>query len=124
MNQTAPKGKALPAVPPHACLSCGTELTDRRRRYCSIPCRQRLRYKLEVRTGLLKAINARYATFYFTRKMVIMDVMPYGSRDIYSFMYPRSVNQAPADDFSRMADHLGNSWWSERRRSHRKYSGS
>ena len=38
----------------------------KRRKYCSIECRQRLRYNLNLRTGLLRALNTRYATFYFT----------------------------------------------------------
>ena len=48
------------------CLSCGTTENMGTRKYCSVVCRKKLRYQLNVRTGLLKALNARYATFYFT----------------------------------------------------------
>jgi len=71
------------------CLSCGTTENLGRRRYCSIDCRQKLRYTLDLRTGLLKTLNTRYATFYFTDVMIIMDVLPYYSKEIFSFIYPR-----------------------------------
>ncbi|MFC1813722.1 J domain-containing protein [Thermodesulfobacteriota bacterium] len=95
-----------------------------RRKYCSIDCRQRLRYKLNIRTGLLKALNTRYATFYFTDIANIMDVLCYGSSEIFSFIYPRSPGNKPSEDFSKMADILGNAWWAEKRRSNKKYLAS
>ena len=52
------------------CLSCGTSENMKRRKYCSIECRQRLRYNLNLRTGLLRALNTRYATFYFTESLI------------------------------------------------------
>ena len=103
------------------CLSCGTSENMGKRKYCSIDCRQRLRYKLNIRTGLLKALNIRYATFYFTSALIILDMLPFNETEIYSFLFPRSPNCKPADDFSKMADILGNSWWSERKRTNRKY---
>ena len=106
------------------CLSCGTTENMVRRKYCSIDCRQRLRYKLNIRTGLLKALNTRYATFYFTDVATIMDVLCHGSSEIFSFIYPRSPGNQPAEDFSRMADILGNAWWAERRRTNKKYLAS
>jgi len=60
------------------CLSCGTTRNMARRKYCSLECRQRLRYNLNLRTGLLKALQTRYATFYFTDFKIILDVLPYG----------------------------------------------
>jgi hypothetical protein len=109
---------------PNSCLSCGTTEGMRRKRYCSIACRQRLRYKLQVRTGLLRALNTRYASFHFDARIIVLDLMPYGTREIYSFLFPRLSKTLPADDFSRMADVLGNVWWSERRRTNRKYLAS
>ncbi len=106
------------------CLSCGTTENMGKRRYCSIDCRQRLRYMLDIRTGLLKALNTHYASFYFTGIMIIMDVLPYGSKEIFSFIYPRSPGEKPAEDFSKMADILGDTWWAERRRTNRKYLAS
>ncbi len=103
------------------CLSCGLNLSGRKRRYCSIDCRQRLRWKLDVRTGLLRALNTRYATFYFTPSMIILDILPVNSHEIFSYIFPRSAGNKPADDFSKMADVLGNAWWYERNRTNKRY---
>jgi hypothetical protein len=103
------------------CLSCGTTENLGRRRYCSIDCRQKLRYTLDLRTGLLKTLNTRYATFYFTDVMIIMDVLPYYSKEIFSFIYPRSTGKKPAEDYCIMSDILGNRWWAEKKRTNRNY---
>lgn len=103
------------------CLSCGTSENLGRRRYCSIDCRQKLRYALDLRTGLLKTLNTRYATFYFTDVMIIMDVLPYYSKEIFSFIYPRSTGKKPAEDYCIMSDILGNTWWAEKKRTNRNY---
>ncbi|MFZ7127022.1 MAG: J domain-containing protein [Desulfobacterales bacterium] len=106
------------------CLSCGCSENMGRRRYCSVECRQRLRYKLQVRTGLLRALNTRYATFHFDDRMIVLDVLPYGSKEIFSFLFPRSNGNSPADDFNAMADILGNYWWAEKRKTRRNYLAS
>jgi hypothetical protein len=103
------------------CLSCGTDENLGRRRYCSIHCRQKLRYTLDLRTGLLKTLNSRYATFYFTDTMIAMDVLPYNSKEIFSFIYPRSSGKKPAEDYCVMSEILGNTWWAEKKRTHRNY---
>lgn len=103
------------------CLSCGTSKNMHRRRYCSIECRQRLRHNLNIRTGLLKALNTRYATFYFTETIIIMDVLPYGSSELFSFLYPRSKGKKPVEDFIALSNLLGNAWWSERQRTNKRY---
>jgi hypothetical protein len=95
-----------------------------RRKYCSVECRQRLRYKLQVRTGLLRALQTRYATFYFDDRVIVLDILPYGTQEIYSFLFARRPGATPADDFSRMANVLGNDWWAERRRTNKKYRAS
>lgn len=103
------------------CLSCGVTQNMGHRRYCSVECRQRLRHTLNIRTGLLKALNTRYATFYFTEASIILDVLPYGCHEIFSFIYPRTHGGKPVEDFRRLADMLGNAWWAERRRTNKKY---
>ena len=115
---------AVPAIGANGCLSCGCRRDMQRRKYCSIECRQRLRRALNMRTGLLRALNVRYAAFYFTDETIILDVLPFGSREISSFLYPRSERNKPADDFCRMADALGNAWWNERKRTNKKYLAS
>ncbi|MFZ5571129.1 MAG: J domain-containing protein [Thermodesulfobacteriota bacterium] len=115
---------ALTGQHANKCLSCGTTENMRRRRYCSIQCRQRLRYVLTLRTGLLKVLNIRNATFYFTDTLIVLDLLPYGEKDLFSFLYPRSARKKPADDFSRLADILGNMWWAEKKRTNRNYLAS
>ncbi len=103
------------------CLSCGTSQNMYRRRYCSIECRQRLRHNLNIRTGLLRALNTRYATFYFTEIIIILDVLPYGTGELFSFMFPRSKGKKPVEDFCTMSNFLGNAWWDEKRRTNKRY---
>lgn len=95
-----------------------------RRRYCSPACRQTLRESLNRRTGLLKALNVRYATFYFTEHLVILDLLPYDMDRIHSFLWTRSLNQKPVQDFCRLAEILGKAWWAERKRTQRRYLAS
>lgn len=95
-----------------------------RKKYCSVACRQALRSKLDMRTGLLQALNTRYATFYFSDIMIIMDILPYGFKEICSFFYPRSPGARPGDDFSTMSNILGESWWAEKRRTNKRYLAS
>ena len=92
-----------------------------RRKYCSIECRQKLRYSLNMRTGLLKALNTKYATFYFTTSLIFMDVLPYGSVSIFSFLFPRTLGKKPVDDFAKMSNVLGNAWWAEKNRTNKRY---
>jgi hypothetical protein len=103
------------------CLSCGTTANMARRRYCSIACRQRLRFCLNLHTGLLRALNTRYATFYFTDTVIVLDVLTHNSVTIASFLYLRTPNDKPANDFCRLADELGGIWWNEKRRSNKRY---
>jgi hypothetical protein len=103
------------------CLACGTTANMARRRYCSPECRQRLLAALNRRSGLLKALNIRYATFYFSDHMVVMDVLPHGEDSIYSFMRPRSPERLPVTDFCALSEVLGKAWWAERGRTQKRY---
>ena len=114
----------FPGVDLKRCLSCGTTENMGTRKYCSVACRKKLRHQLNVRTGLLKALNTRYATFYFTEELLIMDVLPLGSVKIYSFLFTRSRNRKPAEDFSELCNVLGNAWWGEMKRTNRGYLAS
>lgn len=106
------------------CLSCGKTEGMGNRRYCSIECRQKLRHQLNVRTGLLKALNTQYATFFFTDDVLVMDVLPYNSVKLYSFIFPRNKGKKPVQDFAMMSNVLGNAWWAEMSRTNRKYLAS
>jgi len=103
------------------CLSCGTTENLGRKRYCSIDCRQKLRQRLDMRIGLLEALNTRYATFYFSEFLIVMDVLPHGYKEIRSFFFPRTPGKNPGEDFSRMADILGETWWAEQQRTKKRY---
>ena len=107
-----------------SCLSCGTTENMKRRKYCSVDYRQRLRHQLNIRTGLLRALNTRYATFYFTENLLVLDVLPYSPFQIFSYLYPRSPRSKPVDDFCKMANHLGNTWWDEVKRTRKRYLAS
>jgi hypothetical protein len=106
------------------CLSCGTKENMKNRKYCSIRCRQNLRQKLNTRSGLLQALNTRYATFYFSDTSIIMDVLPRGYKEIFRYTQMRTSGLLPAEDFSRMTNILGNAWWKEEKRTNKKYLAS
>ncbi len=108
----------------YRCLACGTTESMGRRKYCTVDCRQRLRLKLDARMGLVQALNTRYATFYFSEAMIMMDLLPYGTNEIFSFFYPRSPGRKPAEDFGNMANLLGNIWWDEKRRTNKRHLAS
>ena len=106
------------------CLSCGQRRNMGSRKYCSVECRQKLRQQLNVRTGLLKALNTRYATFYFTDQLLVLDVLPLYSQIIFSFLFKRSSDRKPVQDFSDLCNLLGNAWWGEMKRTNREYLAS
>lgn len=108
----------------NACLSCGTTENIGKRRYCSVRCRQHLRQKLTTRSGLLQALNTRYATFYFTDSVIILDVVPHGIREIFRYVAMRTDGSKPADDFGRMTNMLGDAWWAEEKRTTKNYLAS
>jgi len=108
---------------PNRCLSCGATGIGRRR-YCSADCRRKLKQRLDMRCGLLQALNVRYATFYFSNLLIVMDILPSGYKEIHSFFYPRTPGSSPGEDFGRMADILGKTWWAEQRRTKKRYFAS
>ena len=108
----------------NVCLSCGTVENIGKRRYCSVKCRQHLRQKLTTRSGLLQALNARYATFYFTDTRIILDVVPHGIREIFRYAALRTDGIKPAEDFGKMTNELGNAWWKEEKRTAKNYLAS
>ncbi len=110
-------------LPPGVCLSCGAGNIGKRR-YCTVRCRQQLRQRLNTRSGLLQALNTRYATFYFTETLIILDVVPHGIREVFRFQARRTAGAKPADDFGRMSNLLGDAWWAEERRTTKNYLAS
>jgi hypothetical protein len=105
----------------HFCLSCGTSDNIRNRRYCSIKCRQNLRQKLNLKSGLLQTLNTRYATFYFSDTAVILDIVPRGLKEIFRYTVRRCDGSNPAADFHVMTNKLGEAWWAESKRTGKNY---
>ena len=87
-------------------------------------CRQRLSYQLDIRTGLLKALNTRYATFYFTSTELFLDLLIYDAVEINSFIFRRRPGKKPVDDFIRLSNQLGTLWWNEQKRTKKRYLAS
>lgn len=115
---------ARPAAPKRVCLSCGDALPPRHRRYCANACRQNLLATLNRRSGLLRALNARYATFYFTEHLIVLDMLLYDREQIYSYMLPRSAGKKPVEDFCELSNRLGAKWWHEKNRTKKRYLAS
>jgi predicted nucleic acid-binding Zn ribbon protein len=115
---------AIRVKPKRVCLACGGALPPRRRKYCDISCRQQLLTSLNRRAGLLRALNTRYATFYFTEFVIIMDLLPYDSEQIHSYILPRTPGKKPVDDFCDLSNILGTVWWSEKNRTKKRYLAS
>jgi hypothetical protein len=108
----------------HSCLSCGTTKNIKNRRYCSIKCRQHLRQKLNMKSGLLQALNTRFATFYFSDTNIFLDIVPHGIKEVFRYESKRRAGSNPAADFSIMTNNLGEAWWAESRRTNKNYLAS
>jgi hypothetical protein len=126
MRKTATSNAIIPTElkKQNSCLSCGTTENIKNRKYCSIRCRQKLRQRLNARSGLLQALNTRYATFYFSENIIIMDVVVHGIKEIFRFTRERMNGSKPAEDFSKMTNMLGGAWWEEEKRTGKKYLAS
>ncbi len=72
----------------------------------------------------MQALNARYATFYFTDKVIILDVVPRGIREIFRYTALRTHGSKPAEDFGKMTNLLGDAWWAEEKRTAKNYLAS
>ncbi len=118
----------LPMVPGGAgvrfCHACGTKENVGRRKYCSRACRQRLVWKLDVASSLLRALHSRYATFWFTEDMPLFHVVAAGSQEVFSFLWKRTPGKKPADDLGDMVEFLGSQWWMEHEKKNSRHQAS
>ncbi len=73
---------------------------------------------------MLQALNTRYATFYFSDTMIILDIVPHGIKEIFRYVSKRTAGNNPAADFSIMTNALGNAWWAESKRTNKNYLAS
>ena len=72
----------------------------------------------------MQAFNTRYATFYFSDKMIILDAVSHGIKEIFRYTHLRFAGNSPAEDFSQLTNMLGNAWWEEEKRTTKKYLAS
>ena len=124
MTPPVAKQRIKSNAPNNSCLSCGTTINMVKKKYCSVKCRQQLRRNLNMHTGLLKTLNTQYATFSFTSRILVLDILTYGSNTRFRFDGPRFAGKKPAEDFRQLADRLGNTWWAEKKRTDRWYLAS
>ncbi len=102
----------LPFQRQRVCLCCGIPLEKGRKRYCSKGCREEFVFKLSWFNNLLRAINTKYATFFFTPEILSLNVLPFDFEEVTSFFFRRQKGQKPVYDMERMIFQLGEMWWS------------
>jgi len=93
------------------CQCCGIPLDKRKRKYCSLRCKEDFVLRLKWFNNLLRAVNARYATFFFNEQILGLNILPYSSEDVYSFFYNRTPGKRPIYDMEKMLFLLGEIWW-------------
>lgn len=93
------------------CDCCGIPLAKGRKKYCSSRCKEDFIFRLKWFNNLLRAVNARYATFFFTGHILGLNILPYDSDNVYSFFYNRTPGMRPIYDMERMVFLLGEIWW-------------
>jgi len=93
------------------CLACGTTDMKRGRRYCSMECREQMRWVLSLSKGLLRTFNARYAAFSFTTDYVVLDVLPIWTSGVSRFIGHRTPGRKPAVDLKSLILESGEEWY-------------
>ncbi len=93
------------------CVCCGLPLEKNRRKYCSKRCKEDFVFKLKWFNNLLRAIEVKYATFSFNVHYLILNILPFGSEDVYSYFFTRSHGKKPVYDMEKMVFLLGEIWW-------------
>ena len=93
------------------CDCCGRLLEKNKRKYCSKNCKEGFVFKLKWFNNLLRALNAKYATFSFTETFLVLNVLPSNSSEVYSYFYDRLPGRKPAQDMGNMVFELGEIWW-------------
>lgn len=99
------------------CLACGALLPSRRKRYCSKRCKDLLMFSLRWLKNLLLVLRTNYGTFSFSEYLLIINILPYRSREVYSFFYRRTPGQTPAEDLKSMCIELSREWYNKNKQS-------
>lgn len=103
--------KASPGKKIKKCLACGRTDLGTRRRYCSLDCRDQLMWVLSLSNGLLSSFSARYASFSFSKKHVILDILPVWTDEISRFSHKRTFGKKPAKDLKNLILDSGKEWY-------------
>jgi len=74
-----------------------------------------------MKSGLFQALNTRYATFYFSDTMIVLDIVPYGIKEIFRYTGKRKENSNPASDFNILTNKLGEEWWAVSNKTNKNY---
>ena len=105
------------------CLACGKPVNSRRK-YCSSTCCEYLAAQLDRWSGLLVGLEVRYANFWFTETILVLDVLCNNSCEVLRFVYTRNPGKKPSEDFFQMANELGTSWWDAVKKTGKRYSAA
>ncbi|MEE8400170.1 MAG: hypothetical protein V3S89_14250 [Desulfobacterales bacterium] len=94
-----------------ACVSCGAELSGRKRRYCSKECKELLVFALGWLKNLLLPLNTNYATFAFTDSVLIINILSFFSKDVSTFVFRRAPGKTPAQGLKEVCKILNKQWY-------------
>ncbi len=86
-------------------------MEKQKRKYCSTACKTEIEFKLKWFNNLLRALDARYATFTFNESILILNVISSFSKQVHTYFYPRTPGKKPAQDINGMVFELGYVWW-------------
>lgn len=106
------------------CVSCGTQLSRRKRRYCSKECRELLVFALSWLKNLLLPLNTNYATFSFTDSVLIINILSFFSREVSTFLYKRVPGMTPAAGLKEVCKTLNKAWYEKNQESRSRRAAS
>lgn len=99
------------------CLSCGEALPHGKKRYCSKTCKDLLIFSLRWLKNLLIPLHTNYGTFSFSEYLLIINILPFRSHEVFSFFYKRTPGRTPAEDLKAMCIDLSREWYHKNKQS-------
>ena len=106
------------------CISCGTKLLGRKRRYCSKECKDLLIFALSWLKNLLLALHTNYATFSFTDSHLIINILSFFSKEVSTFLYERIPGKTPAEGLKEVCKTLNKEWYEKKQASRSRRAAS
>ena len=74
-------------------------------------------FSLRWLKNLLLALHTNYGTFSFSEYLLIINVLPYRSNEVFSFFYKRTPGRTPAEDLKAMCIELSREWYHKNKQS-------